>query len=117
MTNTEKYNGWANRETWAFMLHLNNDHGLYEMAHEWAREALSAPALRHDDTEDVKNYMVGDYVIRMARELWADHREHGMSFVQRADNPVVIWERETGSVWRVDATEVGASLREDLDGE
>ncbi len=34
----ETYNGWANRETWAFNLHWSNDQGLYNMLLEDARE-------------------------------------------------------------------------------
>lgn len=34
----DTYNGWANRETWAAALHLDNDQGTYEMAREWAAE-------------------------------------------------------------------------------
>jgi hypothetical protein len=29
-TNTEEYNGWVNRETWATVMHLSNDEGLYD---------------------------------------------------------------------------------------
>ena len=28
------YSGWTNRETWALMLHVNNDEGLYSLLHE-----------------------------------------------------------------------------------
>jgi hypothetical protein len=31
----DTYNGWTNRETWAFMLWINNDEGLQDMAHEY----------------------------------------------------------------------------------
>jgi hypothetical protein len=30
----ETYSGWTNRETWAFMLWINNDEGLQSWAHE-----------------------------------------------------------------------------------
>lgn len=32
MTNDETCNGWTNRETWTFMLHVNNDQGLWHDA-------------------------------------------------------------------------------------
>lgn len=43
MSTDETYNGWTNRETWALMLHINNDEGLSESAREnVARERLDA---------------------------------------------------------------------------
>lgn len=37
---TEEYNGWSNRETWATMLHIDNDQALYEIARDYARGRL-----------------------------------------------------------------------------
>lgn len=34
MTTDDTYNGWTNRETWAFMLYVTNDQGLAESARE-----------------------------------------------------------------------------------
>jgi hypothetical protein len=33
----ETYSGWTNRETWAFMLHVNNDEGLQSEARDVVR--------------------------------------------------------------------------------
>lgn len=41
-TNDETYNGWTNRETWAFMLYVNNDEGLQESARECVTTAADA---------------------------------------------------------------------------
>jgi len=35
----EKYQGWANRETWAIALHFGNDEGLYNLAKELVEQA------------------------------------------------------------------------------
>jgi hypothetical protein len=35
MTTDEKYNGWTNRETWAFMLHVGSSEPLQDFARSW----------------------------------------------------------------------------------
>ena len=37
---TQDYNGWTNRETWATMLHIDNDYALHEIAMDYARGRL-----------------------------------------------------------------------------
>ena len=34
----QTYSGWTNRETWALMLHINNDEGLLGMLHDHIAE-------------------------------------------------------------------------------
>lgn len=53
---TEEYNGWANRETWATMLHIDNDQGLYEMARDYAVTALK----EHKEEESEARYCLAD---------------------------------------------------------
>jgi hypothetical protein len=36
----QEYNGWTNRETWATMLHINNDQWMQKQAAEYARTSL-----------------------------------------------------------------------------
>ena len=31
----KKYNGWTNRETWVFHLHLNNEYELCKLVESW----------------------------------------------------------------------------------
>lgn len=37
---TQEYNGWTNRETWATALHIDNDQALLETALEYAKARL-----------------------------------------------------------------------------
>src|SRR5690625_5741857 len=71
MTNDETYNGYSNRETWAFMLHLDNDQGLYEMSRDWAREAIAEWREYGNDDESggYADRVIGERVVWQAIEL------------------------------------------------
>ena len=113
---SETYNGWTNRETWAFMLHINNDQGIqceiHEkvreasvddygdlMEHEWARVENVAEALRewYDDVTS------GDY--------WRD------TFATETPRGVELMREDVGSKWRIDWRECAEFLLDDVSGE
>lgn len=90
----ETYNGWANRETWAFYLHLSNDKGLWEWAEERVKEyEVSIPSL------------VGSMMCEAVEELWEECEGAEWVRLMRSD---------VGSVWRVDTFEVGRHLLDDF---
>src|SRR5699024_807863 len=108
----------SNRETWAFMLHLNNDQGLYEMGRDWAREAIAEWREYGNDDESggYADRVIGERVVWQAIELWADHEDDlatrgGYS----TDDPIVMWQREVGSVWRVRSEEHTSELQSRFD--
>src|SRR5690625_4001229 len=102
------------------MLHLNNDQGKNEMVRDSAREAI-AECHKYGNDEESSGYAdseVGERVVRQSIELWADHEDDlatrgGYS----TGDPIVMWQREVGSVWRVDERAVGESIREDLEND
>lgn len=51
----EDYNGWSNRETWATMLHIDNDEALQEIARDYAKEEIQG----HDEGEEINPYYLG----------------------------------------------------------
>jgi hypothetical protein len=100
MSETDKYNGWANRETWAFNLHWQNDQGLYNWVLEFAAEVLkTAPKTSDRYLGEMVDAHVRDGLPELSPELWENMRE------------------DVGSFWRIDYAEVGACVRESLEVE
>lgn len=52
---TQDYNGWTNRETWATALHIDNDQALLEIALDYARQEIEG----HDEGEEINPYHLG----------------------------------------------------------
>lgn len=63
---TQEYNGWANRETWATMLHIDNDQYLYETAKDYAVTALEEykEQARYELAQTLQNWIEEDLLTR-----------------------------------------------------
>jgi len=91
----ETYNGWSNRETWAFKLHIDNNEGDYNHWQERTREAEDIAAL----ADEMKEW---------AEEIWglvidgSDASKEARLLVD-----------DVGSLWRVDFYEIARSLRDE----
>ena len=87
----ESYNGWSNRETWAFVLHCDNTVG--------AEYIVSSLVFGDDDPD----YTIGEMVVEFVTYLWDESASSEWVSLMRDD---------VGSVWRIDLREVGRYARE-----
>ena len=101
----EDYNGWRNRETWALVLHINNDQGLQAWAHDLTAEIVA----EHGTTAFNR---VGERIVDGFEELIHDGLLNGSP--TEAEQGLMIL-RDVGSFWRIDWAEVGESLIEAID--
>jgi hypothetical protein len=112
MTNSDSYNGWTNRETWALNLWLTNDRGLYEMTRERVAEAVNASSMpagwgtKESDAELWFGRVAGETVKAFWEEL-TDPDEELMS----AEN-ILQMVRDVGSEYRVNWDEIGSHFLE-----
>ena len=112
MTDTETYNGWKNRETWAFNLHWQNDQGLYSVTLDEAREWMKDYPLIAE--ADQTGSHLGEAVVTYWRDVIDSY---GGEFGTGLPVVLAMMRDEVGSWWRIDYAEVGAAVRESLDND
>ena len=99
----ETYNGWSNRETWAWNLVVSNDqylekHFVEVLVAEWTAQVEKFPGVL---TDGVSPYAVGNWLKEAFNELiydFQDNNEHESELMFR---------RDVGSLWRIDWAELG----------
>lgn len=97
---SDEYNGYANRETWAFNLHWQNDQGFYGWVLESAREVIENATF-----PPVSDLYLGERIVAIVRD-------------ELEELSPELWEllrTDVGSFWRIDCEEVGAAVREALE--
>lgn len=92
---TMEYNGWTNRETWATMLHIDNDEGLLL--------PLVEVAQRHENVREV------------AEEVEAFITEDVLTFDNVSTNRnAFLMLTDIGSLYRVNWQEIAQSLLDNV---
>ena len=98
----ETYNGWTNRETWAWNLLVSNDEYLQEHFVEvLVAERKARREKFYVETEATMKHVVGGWLKDAFDELiydFQDNNQHESELVLR---------REIGSLWRIDWAELG----------
>lgn len=94
------YNGWSNRETWATMLHIDNDQALFEIAMDYARQELEG----HDEGEEINPYYLGETI-----KSWI---EDDLLTRENIAGNEGLWLMlsDIGSLYRIDYREIADSL-------
>ena len=105
---TTDYNGWTNRETWATMLHIDNDQWLQETAMDYAKTALE----EHEPEEE------GDIseAISCLEDTIQNWIEEDLLTLDNIAGNKGLWLMLTdiGSLYRVNWREIAQSLLDDV---
>jgi hypothetical protein len=97
----EAYSGWTNRETWAFMLHISNDEGLFTMAREVCHsEHINPMSATHNVATVLEEWATG--------LLTWDGYEYETGETQPAD--LVKMSQDIGSLYRINWMECVETL-------
>ena len=106
----QEYNGWTNRETWATMLHIDNDQGLQEQAHDYARTSWEEH--QNDDPNDPEaNVSFALYCLADSLENWFDDLAGDFT---ELPSGVYYMLRDIGSLYRVNWREIAEALLDNI---
>lgn len=104
MTEHGTFNGWANYETWAVALWLDNDEGSYHYVRDLARDAYESAS----ETTYATQGQAAAWAL--AETLKAEHEE-GATFALGDDEPASVFsDLLSASLGRVDWHEIAHSL-------
>jgi hypothetical protein len=97
---TQEYQGWTNRETWAAMLYIDNDEVLLEIAMDYTRIALH----NEKDSEELTAYYLGEQLSQWIQE--------DLLTLENVAGNRGLWLMLTdiGSLYRVNWREIAESL-------
>jgi hypothetical protein len=105
----QNYSGWSNRETWALMLHINNDEGLSGMLHDSIAEytrGATPENLTYQTSKALQDFTESLFTRSGYSEIYGD---------VWPDCLVDIAE-DIGSLYRIDYYECAESILSDMEG-
>jgi hypothetical protein len=122
MNTDETYNGWANRETWAAALWINNDEGIQESIYDLVRELVEQHG--RDTYDGCTDCRQGDHSQNCETDLdavqrisptfvgeqireWLDEMFDVDTHDGVLPRDIVTMMKDIGSLWRVDWHDIG----------
>ena len=99
----ETYNGWTNRETWAWNLLVSNDQYLQEHFVEVCVNARRAHVTTSNPVWPLTEHRVGDWLEDAFNEMIHEFQEYD----DGGHESELVLRREIGSFWRVNWSEIG----------
>ena len=103
----ERYNGWTNRETWAFMLHLSATESIYDEINQTLHINLSHRFYLEDALYEVSTIL----------QDWAEEKKASVFTAQDASYEIASMVQDVGSFTRIDWGQVAlACIDEYLGG-
>lgn len=104
---TQEYNGWTNRETWATALWINNDQGLQDCAMDYAR--TSREEHRNDDSDSEACISMAVYCLEESLKYWIE--EELLTYENVRENQTLFsMLTDIGSLYRVNYNEIADSF-------
>lgn len=104
----DTYNGWANRESWALVLWLDNDEGLQGSVRELAETTVA-----WEKPEEVV------WKLEEAIKVWVDDLFDQQWWLDNFGSPmpreINLMQQDVGSTWRINWREVAEHYLADLD--
>jgi hypothetical protein len=109
----QTYEGWSNRETWATVLHIDNDEGLHDQ-----RNDLCCESLKVGPNTVLTSKQNARYSLARDVENWVKDMSHDVYFSETPPNQALLGMfHEIGSLWRVNWDEIASTWLEDFDEE
>ena len=106
---TETYNGWTNRETWATALHIENTQSLTDYAYNLVRETFSDSVSK----EDENSYLTAIFHAQDNLMNWVEDITSDEYWDYQTPNDIRLMRRDIGSMWRVDWREIAQNFLSD----
>ena len=102
----ETYNGWSNRETWAWNLLVSNDQYLQEHFVEVCVNARRAHVTTSNSVWPLTEHRVGDWLEDAFNEMIYEFQDNPIN-VHDGHESELVFRREIGSFWRINWSEIG----------
>jgi hypothetical protein len=113
--NTQEFNGWHNRETWAAALYIGNDQGLNDQAIELLEAAFDKGSLEGETVKDNRRAGIARAGARLDEWIESLFTRKGYEGEFGGEWPAALADMaaDIGSLYRVDYYEIAEALLED----